>query len=101
MIRLLLLNNIHPVISYRRVQKKKKATNYCIRFGHSLWSAISCQRKRLRTKLDGLADQPNLNTVSTLGILKKKKSLLFGETLENYNYNIGKQKISNTCTYHI
>ena len=32
---------------HRRV-RKKKATNYCVRFGHSLWSAwISCQRKRL------------------------------------------------------
>ncbi|KAK1133208.1 hypothetical protein K0M31_014562 [Melipona bicolor] len=27
------------VISHRRVQKKKKATNCYIRFGHSLWSA--------------------------------------------------------------
>ena len=26
---------------------KKKATNYCIRFGHSLRSAIGCQRKWL------------------------------------------------------
>ena len=26
---------------------KKKATNCCVRFGHSLWSAISCQRKWL------------------------------------------------------
>ena len=24
-----------------------KATNYCIRFGHSLWSATSCHCKRL------------------------------------------------------
>ena len=32
---------------------KKKATNYCIRFGHSLWSAISCQRKWL-TSLAGM-----------------------------------------------
>ena len=32
-------NNFYPVMSYRRVQKKKKATDYCIRFGHSLWSA--------------------------------------------------------------
>ena len=32
-------NNFYPVISYRRVQKEKKATNYCIRYGHSLWSA--------------------------------------------------------------
>ena len=38
-------------MSYRRVQKKKKATSYCIRFGHSLWSAISCQRKRLKIEL--------------------------------------------------
>ena len=47
---LLLLNNFYLVM-YRRVQKKKKATNYCIRFGHSLWSAnqlpaqgVNCQR---------------------------------------------------------
>ena len=41
---LLFLNNFYPVISYRRVEKKKKATNYCTRSGHSLRSAISCQR---------------------------------------------------------
>ena len=39
MIRLLILNNFYPVISYRRVQKKKKAVNNCTRFGHSLWCA--------------------------------------------------------------
>ena len=33
-ISLLLLNNFYPV-----TQEEKKATNYCIRFGHSLWSA--------------------------------------------------------------
>ena len=32
MISLLLLNNFYPVISYRQVQKRKKATNYRIRF---------------------------------------------------------------------
>ena len=26
---------------------KEKAANCCIRFGHSLWSAVNCQRKRL------------------------------------------------------
>ena len=31
--------SFYPVISYRRVPKKKKATNYRIRLGHSLWSA--------------------------------------------------------------
>ena len=36
---LLLLNNFYRVTSYRRVEKKRKATNHCIRFGHSLWSA--------------------------------------------------------------
>ena len=36
---LLLFDNFYPVTSYRRVQKEKKATNYCVRFGHSLWSA--------------------------------------------------------------
>ena len=36
---LLILNNFYPVVSYRRVEKEKKATNHFIRFGHSLWSA--------------------------------------------------------------
>ena len=31
---------------------KKKATNCCTRFGHSLRSAISCQRKRLIERYD-------------------------------------------------
>ena len=35
-ISLLLLNNFYPVMSYRRVRKEKKATNYYIR---RLWSA--------------------------------------------------------------
>ena len=34
MINLLLLDHFYPVMSY-----KKKATNYCVRFGRSLWSA--------------------------------------------------------------
>ncbi|CAD1476106.1 unnamed protein product, partial [Heterotrigona itama] len=29
-------NNFYPVMSYRRVQEE---SDYCIRFGHSLWSA--------------------------------------------------------------
>ncbi|CAD1480294.1 unnamed protein product, partial [Heterotrigona itama] len=35
---LLLVNNFYPVISYRRVEKESDVY-YCIRFGHSLWSA--------------------------------------------------------------
>ena len=46
-INLLLFSHFYPVILYRRVQRKKKATNYYIQFGRSLWSAISCQRKWL------------------------------------------------------
>ncbi|KOX78059.1 hypothetical protein WN51_05947 [Melipona quadrifasciata] len=38
------------VISYRQVQKKKKATNYCIRFGHSLWSANQLLAQRVKDK---------------------------------------------------
>ena len=34
----LLVNNFYPTSS------RRKRRNYCIRFGHSLWSAISCQR---------------------------------------------------------
>ena len=36
------------MISYDIDEFKKIATNYCIRFGLSLWSAISCQRKWLK-----------------------------------------------------
>ena len=43
-INLLLLNNFYPVITYRRVQKESgRVVVYGL--GHSLWSAISCQRK--------------------------------------------------------
>ena len=41
MINLLLLNHFYTD------ELKKKVTNCCIRFGHSLWSAINCQRKGL------------------------------------------------------
>ena len=40
-------------MSYRRVQREKEATNHCMRFGHSLWSAISCQRKWLNSQSNG------------------------------------------------
>ena len=36
---LLLLNHFYPAMSYRRVREERKATNSCIRFGRSLWSA--------------------------------------------------------------
>ena len=39
MISSLLLNRFYPVMSYRRVRKERRATNYRVRFGHSLWSA--------------------------------------------------------------
>ena len=49
MISLLLLNNFCPVISYRRVRDRRKATNYCIRFGLSLWSVNQLLRlKRMQ-----------------------------------------------------
>ena len=38
------VNNFHPMMSYRRVQKKKKATNCCIR-SLVMVRATSCQRK--------------------------------------------------------
>ena len=44
-INLLLLNHFYPVMSYRRVQKE---SDEFIVYGRSLWSAISCQRKRLK-----------------------------------------------------
>ena len=47
-ISLSLLDNFYPVMC-RRVRREKKATNYCTRFGHSLWSArTSCQRNGLK-----------------------------------------------------
>ena len=51
-INLLLFNNFCPAMSYRRAQKKRKATNYCVRLGHSLWSAISCQRRAVKIQDD-------------------------------------------------
>ena len=51
MISLLLLNHFHPVILLHRrdSREKKKATNYCIRFGHSLRSAnqLPAQRSKI------------------------------------------------------
>ena len=45
---LLLFNHFYPAMSYRRIQKKEKATNYfCTRvFGHSLWSANQLPAQR-------------------------------------------------------
>ena len=65
---LLLLNHFYPVMSYRPVRKESDG------FGHSLWSANSCQRKWLtstclvRWKIDGkrvaiIASLRRLNTL--------------------------------------
>ncbi|KOX77708.1 hypothetical protein WN51_09373 [Melipona quadrifasciata] len=70
MIRLLLLNNFYPVISYRRVQKKKKATNYCIRFGHSLWSANRLPAQRVNGLLGFLQGWKILRNVRILELLE-------------------------------
>ena len=51
MMSLLLVNNFYPMISHRRVQRKKKATNYCIRFGHSLWSANQLPAQGVKSEL--------------------------------------------------
>ena len=57
MINLLLVNHFYPVM-YRR-KFEKKAANYCIySFGHSLWSAISCQRKRSTAVHSGIESVP-------------------------------------------
>ena len=47
-INLLPLNHFHPHNRYRTDELKKKATNYRERFGHSLRSAIGCQRKSVK-----------------------------------------------------
>ncbi|CAD1476379.1 unnamed protein product, partial [Heterotrigona itama] len=36
---LLVSNNFYSVVLYRRYYLKRKRQNYCIQFGHSLWSA--------------------------------------------------------------
>ena len=47
-INLLLLDRFYPVISYRRVQReRRRKLLHAVRYGHSLRSAISCQRKWL------------------------------------------------------
>ena len=47
----LLYFSIISIRRYHTGEFKTKVTNYCIRLGHSLWSAISCQRKWLTSKL--------------------------------------------------
>ena len=54
---LILLDRFYPAVSYRPVQKKKKATNYRVRFGHSLWSANHfLLEKRISSKNHELAE---------------------------------------------
>ena len=55
MISILLLNNFYPVFNnfYHTDELKKKATIYCVRFGHSLWSAVSCQTQVVKVRLVG------------------------------------------------
>ena len=60
---LLLFSDITPTSS------KEKATNYCIRFGHSLRSAISCQRKGLTSchaRRKYLAQNCNISSVLSM-----------------------------------
>ena len=92
-INLLILNNFYPVISYRRVQKKKKATNYRTRFGHSLWSAISCQRKRLNNNLLKM----KVPHFTVADILKKKKKI----TEQESNFREVEFQFSNFSTQNI
>ena len=46
-ISLLLSNNFYPVITYR-IQNKKKATNYCVRFGYSSANRLPAQGVKLK-----------------------------------------------------
>ena len=42
-------------MSYRRAREfKKQATNYCIRFGHSLWSANQLQGVKHKLNVEAL-----------------------------------------------
>ena len=58
---LLLFNNFYLVISYRRGQKKKEATNYRIPFGHSLWSANQLPAQGVKKK-KGFESPPCTNS---------------------------------------
>ena len=60
MINLLLLNNFYPIISHRRVQKEKKATNHCIRLG-----SLVMVRSRLPAQLVNLF-VPNYGNIFTV-----------------------------------
>ena len=62
MMSLLFLDRFYPAMSYRCVQREKKAANCCARFGHSLRSAISRQRKGLKS--------PNVFQIQSLKISK-------------------------------
>ena len=66
MISLLLLNHFYRVTSYRRVQMKQKATNYCIRFGRSRYQcrglksfAITHTRKNSKTQKTEMTREMN------------------------------------------
>ena len=56
-----IIDHFYPAMSYRRVQKRKRATNHFVRLGRSLWSAISRQ---------GTSRAPNCNIFSVSSILK-------------------------------
>ncbi|CAD1470226.1 unnamed protein product, partial [Heterotrigona itama] len=77
---LLLSSNFYPVILYRRIQKKKKkkTTNYCIRFGHSLWSAnqLPAQEAWAIKIFAGLAFDPDGDHCVSL----------LGEISQNFTY---------------
>ena len=83
-INLLILNNFHPVISHRRVQKEKKATNHCVRLGRSLWSANQAASPRgfeiqtLEQKIWNSTDASRLTMRATfsetINLLSKKIS---------------------------
>ena len=63
-----LLNNFYPVISYRRVQKKKKATNYCVH-GLSLRSANQLPARGVEAPYNFVS--PSLDSLKHLNVVSQ------------------------------
>ena len=98
MINLLLLNNFYPVIWYRRVRRKKKATNYCIRFGRSLWSANQLPA-HVENFLPQIATFPQFYVYLNVTQAKRMISLLLNNFYPVISYRRArkKKKATNYC----
>ena len=73
----LLLDNFHPAVSLpTRVQNEKKATNYCIRLGPSLWSAERVTSIRIHLHIRSKSDNRDKARLSSPVLTKLLQNTL-------------------------